>query len=128
MPTIHSEDAVLYAFKIEAGRPWYLLLRRAGGAAAAGTWETLAAVPRARGGARPHGDDLARPAGPVGPRPDRDLVRPGQGRDPPAARVRRSRPRRDRAVARARHVALVQREGGAERAPLRAAARVARRG
>ena len=45
MPTTATDRAVLYAFKAEGGRPWYLLLRRADGLPGAGTWDTIEAVP-----------------------------------------------------------------------------------
>ncbi len=45
MARIECLSAVLYAFKVEQGRPWYLLLRRAPGMPDAGTWETIEAHP-----------------------------------------------------------------------------------
>ena len=45
MPTTSSDRAVLYAFKIEGARPWYLLLHRADGQPNAGSWEVIEAVP-----------------------------------------------------------------------------------
>lgn len=46
MAGLISDRAVLYIFKIEAGRPWYLLLRCAPAAARPGAWETVVAEPR----------------------------------------------------------------------------------
>ncbi|MCG3135818.1 MAG: hypothetical protein HMLKMBBP_03584 [Planctomycetes bacterium] len=45
MPRIECLSAVLYAFKVEQGRAWYLLLRRGPAMPDPGTWETLEALP-----------------------------------------------------------------------------------
>ncbi|MCE9636902.1 MAG: NUDIX domain-containing protein [Planctomycetes bacterium] len=46
MAGLVSDRAVLYVFKIEGGRAWYLLLRCAPDSVHAGAWETVLAEPR----------------------------------------------------------------------------------
>ena len=41
MPEIVSETVSVYPFKVEAGRPWYLLLRRAPGGDNEGAWQAV---------------------------------------------------------------------------------------
>jgi dihydroneopterin triphosphate diphosphatase len=46
MAGVVSDRSVLYAFRIEGGKPWYLLLRRAPHVDGPGTWESIVAEPR----------------------------------------------------------------------------------
>jgi dATP pyrophosphohydrolase len=41
MPEIVSNTVSVYAFKVEAGRAWYLLLRRTEGGKLAGAWQVI---------------------------------------------------------------------------------------
>lgn len=55
MAQIISDKAVLYAFKVESGRPWYLLLRRSAAVEFPGVWESVVGEPR-------NGENCARAA------------------------------------------------------------------
>lgn len=46
MPALIADRSVLYPFKVEGGRAWFLLLRRAAHVPGAGRWEPIVAEPR----------------------------------------------------------------------------------
>ena len=46
MSGLVPERAAVFAFKIDSGRPWYLLFRRAMESTGGGAWETLLALPQ----------------------------------------------------------------------------------